>query len=91
MINLTEEQEFAVEIGSAVAQLFDKESEIYRYDLDKIDATAFFTGYIIAFSTHFNTLTGNSGDLIDSVNIANRLAFQYLQENGKHNGQEDEA
>jgi hypothetical protein len=80
---LNKEQEFALEIIELITSLFDEESENYRYNLDEIDATAFFTGFVMAFNLIFNRLTDSDHDLIDSSHLINRLVFQYLLENEK--------
>lgn len=72
------ELQYAATIADTVLSLFDKENENHRYSLEEIDATAFFTGFFLAFWLLYQRLTGNKGDLIDAVGLANRLTFQYL-------------
>lgn len=87
MPQLNKEQEFALEIGEQISGLFDKDNENYRYDLEKIDLTKFFTGIIIAGSMFYQNVTDEKGDLMDYQNINNRLIVQYLLENGKERGE----
>lgn len=47
------------------------------------DATEDITAILIAFQYVVQRLTGFEGDLIDFTHILNKLAFQYLMENGK--------
>lgn len=74
----TKEEQYAVAIADRVIALFDEECESYRYSLEEIDATAFFTGFFLAFTMIYKRLTGDKGDLIDGVGLINRLVFQYL-------------
>lgn len=76
-------EKYAAAIVDAIEGLFDPESENHMESLSEIDGTEFFTAYIMAFSLTFNRFTSSDGDMIDSVNTANRLVFQYLMKNGK--------
>lgn len=77
------EQKYTAAIMGAVEQIFDPESDRYMVDMAEMNGTAFFTAYIMAFSMHYNRFTSSNGDLFDGINLANRLVFQYLMENGK--------
>lgn len=82
-MGLNNEQCFAAEIVDVVGSLFDEDSSNHKYDLDEIDATEFFTGLAMAFGILYNQLAGADEDFIGGTHLANRLAFQYLMENGK--------
>jgi hypothetical protein len=79
---LNQTQQYALDIEHAVLQLFNSESELHKYELNKIDATKFFTAFVIAFNLLFNQLTQDDADLVESLNTMTRLMFQYLIENG---------
>jgi hypothetical protein len=83
-MELSKEQRYAADIVGAVSTLFDEEGEGYRYKPEDIDATAFFTGFVLAFATVFNRLTDGDEDLLGNTHLANRLAVQYLRENGRN-------
>jgi hypothetical protein len=72
------EKQYASTIADTILSLFDKESENHTYSLEEIDATAFFTGFFLAFWLLYQRLTPNKGDLIDAVSLVNRLTFQHL-------------
>lgn len=75
------EDQYALDIIHVIKQLFDEESENYRYK--DVDATEFFTGFILAFSAIYQTWSKEKVSLIDSVGIANKLVTQFLIKNGK--------
>ncbi|CAM2954016.1 hypothetical protein PASE110613_09345 [Paenibacillus sediminis] len=80
---LNKEQQFASDISELIWSLFDEESENYRYNLENIDATAFFTGLAMTFGIIYNNSADADEDFIGGTHLANRLAFQYLMNNGK--------
>ena len=82
---MTKEQKYTMEIHEVIAQLFDKESDNYKYDLENVDLTAFFTGMILEFNYLYRLLSEVDGDLIDTVSLINRLTHQYLNKKEETN------
>lgn len=77
-------------IVEAVESLFDDESELKRYDWNKVDGTDFFTSYIKAGAYLFNEMTGNAKNGLEFTHIANQLIVQDLLENGINAIESDE-
>lgn len=80
---MTNEERYAFEIYELITSLFDKNSDNYRYDLNEIDLTEFFTGILIASGALHERITKKDGDLFDFIHIQMRLAFQYIRKNEK--------
>ena len=79
--------EKAAHFIAAITDVFrdeeDRELDAFsKLELNK-DATEDITAILIAFQYVVQWLTGYDGDLIDFTHILNKLAFQYLMENGK--------
>lgn len=73
--------QYALAIYDAVLRLFDPDDEDHRFDLTKINANEFFTAQLLAFNLLFSELTQDEDhDLIDSLHVMTRLAFQYLEQ-----------
>ena len=53
-----------------------------KFDLDKIDATEFFTGAFMALCLLFNKLTNQEKNYLEMTYIFNQLIVQHMQEKG---------
>lgn len=77
-------EEYAMAVVDSIMSIFrDKEdngNQVYHYDLDKIDATEFFTGMVIGCCHVFNKFTGDDKNLIEFTHLCNQLIVQYLFE-----------
>lgn len=84
--------QYAPAIIAALTDLFrdepDKEAHLFHFDLEQIDATAFFTAIPIAVNYVMNSLTGNEGDALEGTYTMNRLIAQHNIQRAK-NGQVD--
>jgi hypothetical protein len=76
-ILMKKEQRYCADINDVIIQLFDEESENFKYKLEDIDLTAFFTALVLEFCVLYGSVTGNKEDLIDTVSTINRLVHQY--------------
>jgi hypothetical protein len=70
--------QYTMSIIQAVDALFDEDSELKRYDFKSLDATKFFTAYIIAGNFIFNKFTGNNKNNLEFTHLANQLIVQNL-------------
>lgn len=71
---MNQEKQYAVLIVESVETIFEEDG------LEQEDATAFFTGFLLAFATTYRELTQDKDkDLLDIVALINRLAFQHLK------------
>lgn len=76
---LNKEQRYAADIYESVKALFDKEDERFKYDLETVDLTAFFTGFIMANNILVNSVTGEDFDVLDTLAQNNKLFYQYTK------------
>ncbi|OKP91397.1 hypothetical protein [Paenibacillus sp. P32E] len=65
-------------IQEQILKLVDEESEDFIYDIDKMDATDFFTAYIKAGNVIFNQLTSVKKNNLEFTHLANQLIVQDL-------------
>lgn len=78
---------YAFDISEVICSLFDKESENYKYDLEDVDATAFFTGFSLAFGVVYNRLSDSKiENPFDITGLQNKLLFQHFLEEEKQEG-----
>lgn len=76
---MNREQKYTADIIMAINSLFDENNENYKYSLNSLDGTSFFTGIIMAHLYLYKELVDDKCDLLDNVAIINKLTFQYLQ------------
>jgi len=79
-MKLRKEQEYALELYTAIAGLLDEENENHRYDIETLDLTKFFTGIVIASNMLFDKLTGDKQDLFEYNALNTKLIHQYLMD-----------
>ena len=78
--SMSPNERYALQIVTAVNSLFQsEEGEHPELDLETLDATEFFTGFLKAFNYILNQLTGSDDDLLDTLAVMQRLAFQTLK------------
>ena len=84
-------QVYATAIASAISGLFRSEEDdgnsLYHYDLDTLDATKFFTGFVVAGTVLFNQLTDDNKSGLDFTYICNRLMVQLMMQNNGQGGE----
>jgi hypothetical protein len=77
-------QEYAIAVAESIMGLFRDEEEngnmLYHYDLDKIDATDFFTGMIIGCNIVFGQLTEQDKNNLEFTYLCNQLIVQQMLE-----------
>lgn len=83
MRNYSQEDQYAGEIAELILQAFDKESEEQRWDINKIDATAWFTGLVKASAYIYNKLTDDDKNLIEWTHLSHNLVIQHMMEKDK--------
>lgn len=71
-------QRYAMDIYEAVISLFNKESENYKYNIELLEGTEFFTGLVIASTLLFNNLTDDETTNLEFNHIANSLIVQNM-------------
>jgi hypothetical protein len=79
-------QEYAMAVADAIASLFrdnEEGNQQYRYNLDTMDATAFFTGAIQGLNYMFNKFTGEQKNSLEFTHLCNRLIVQDLLKDKK--------
>lgn len=75
---------YAATITDTLLSLVDPDNENSLYDLDKIDATKFFTGMVQACAVVYSRLTGDYKTFLEFTHLANALIVQELM---KDNGE----
>lgn len=77
--------EYTMAITESILSLFKDEDDggnsHYRYDLDKIDATKFFTGMVMACAYVFNKLTDDDKNFLEFTHLCNQLIVQHMMTN----------
>lgn len=73
---MNKQEKYVYEIMSAVQGLFDEEAETFKYDINDVDGTKFFTAYVQAGAMLFNQFTGNSKNGLEFSYLANQLIVQ---------------
>ncbi|MVP00363.1 hypothetical protein [Paenibacillus lutrae] len=81
---MDEQNQMTAAICHQIGQLFNGESEDYRFDLKTMDATQFFTAMIKANAHVFNELTGDNKTVLEFTHLANHLVVQDLLEKQKN-------
>lgn len=77
-------QEYAVEIYDQLLKGFSDEED-KRWDLNKINATEWFTGLVKAGALIFNKFTDNDDNAIEWTHTQQKLIIQDMMENGDSN------
>ncbi len=77
-MELTQDEQYAAVIHDTILTMFEEGHENYCYDIEKLDATAFFTGYVLALGVLFSTLANEEIDVVEVIHKANQLVIQYL-------------
>lgn len=84
MAKTTQLEEYTLAISESIFSLFKDEDDggnpNYHYDLNKIDATKFFTAMIMACGYIYNRLTQDDKTFLDFTYLANQLIVQNLLE-----------
>jgi hypothetical protein len=80
-------EEYAIAVAESIMGLFKDEEDggnmIYHYDLEKINATDFFTGMIKGCNIVFAQLTDQQKNNLEFTHLCNHLIVQDLLENKK--------
>ena len=82
----TTTDQYALAVADAITSLFRDDGEVspsYHFDLDAVDATAFFTGAIMGLNCMFQRLTGQDKNHLDFTYLCNQLIVQDLLKNKK--------
>ena len=80
MKNLNKTEETALNVYSALANLFSDEEEqdlVQKIDIDNIEPNELFTAILLAYKLLFEKLTSSEDDLIGFTHTLNRLAIQH--------------
>jgi hypothetical protein len=79
-------QQYTMAVADAVASLFRDDEEgnpHYHFNLDTIDATAFFTGAIMGLNFMFQRFTGQKKNNLEFTHLCNQLIVQDLLKDKK--------
>jgi hypothetical protein len=73
-------QQYALAVADAIASLFREEdgNPHYHFDMNNIDATAFFTGAIMGLNYIFRKVTGQNKNNLEFTHLCNQLIVQDL-------------
>lgn len=84
-MNKNKIDEYGIAVCDAILSLFrDEENDgnpNFHYDLDKIDATEFFTGVVLGCNLLYNQLTNDNKNILEFSYLVNHLAVQHLIDN----------
>jgi hypothetical protein len=80
MANPTQDELYAVEIYGHLLSGFSPDNEDRKWDLNNIDATAWFTGLAKACALVFNELTDDDKNAIEWTHIAQNLLIQSMMQ-----------
>lgn len=75
----TKDERYALEIYTHIMDGFTDEYE-NKWDLNKIDATAWFTGLVKASGMVFNKVTNNEQSFIEYTHTCQNLLIQNMME-----------
>lgn len=76
------DEQYALEIYTHIMDGFTDEHE-QKWDLNEIDATAWFTGLVKASAMVFNKFTGNEQRFIEWTHTCQNLLIQNMMEKRK--------
>jgi hypothetical protein len=79
-------QEYSAAVADAIAALFREDEDAnphYHFNLDTIDATAFFTGAIMGLNFIFKRFTGQQKNNLEFTHLCNQLIVQDLLKDNK--------
>jgi hypothetical protein len=72
-------EQYTAEIYDHLLELFDRDSENFKFDLEKIDATELFTALVKANGILFNRLTDDNKSFLDFTYLCNSLIVQAMK------------
>ena len=77
-MKLNRTQKYTIQIVQAIASCADEESDYYIGEpLTNDNVTDFCTALLCTCMVTFNKITGEENDLLDTIAMMNKLAFQY--------------
>ncbi len=77
-MKLTEEERYAKEIFEILTETFSGENPQIKWDIDEIDATAWFTGLVKASTVIYNHLTDDNKNFFEWTQLSQSLILQSM-------------
>ena len=83
---LSRTENYTLKIAESIAACADKDTDYYIGEpLTNDNLTDFFTALLCAYMVILNKTTGQKHDLLDTIAMANKLAFQYIKTSDEEN------
>lgn len=80
MRDLTPTEKYANEIYLHLIDGFNRDNEDQKWEVEDIDATAWFTGLVMASGMLFNKLTDEDKNFIEFTHLSQNLLIQNMVE-----------